>query len=206
MMNIKKTSQRTLKQLTPLLRGSVETFTSNPLILTPFLTIAFVQLLVLEILYFAPQYPLSVFFNPLVGTLWGEEFVHYPDNFLILPKLFQNTQVFIYIFISSFFISVSIAIISAINNNHKIKFLSACRETLRHYIHIFSGALIIFCAFFGLHKLYNAIMTTALNISSIDGVFFIIKKIILSGAPYANLLIGTFVTALFAFIFPLIII
>jgi len=98
-------SKKVPGHLIPLLRGSIDTYVTNPVILIPFLSIAFVQLLALEILYFAPRYPLAAFFNPIVQTLWGERFVHYPNNLLILPKLFQNVQVFVYIFISSFFIS-----------------------------------------------------------------------------------------------------
>jgi len=52
------------RHLIPLLKGSVDTFVNNPIILLPFLTIAFIQLLILEILYFSPRFPLSVFFNP----------------------------------------------------------------------------------------------------------------------------------------------
>ena len=75
------------KQLIPLLRGSIETFITHPVILFPFVTIAFIQMLILEVLYFAPRFPLSVFFNPIVKTLWGEKFVHYPHNFVVLPSL-----------------------------------------------------------------------------------------------------------------------
>jgi len=197
-------SKKVPRHLIPHLRGSIDVFVTNPVILIPFLSIAFFQLLALEILYFAPRFPLAVFFNPIVQTLWGEQFVHYPNNFMILPKLFQNVQVFIYIFISSYFISVAMAIISEINSHRKISFPLACRETFKQYIHIF--AVISFLMFFGLFKLYNLLMDRALKISSVDGVFFMIKKVILYGAPYVNLIIGTFVAAIFAFVFPIIVI
>jgi len=124
----------------------------------------------------------------------------------MLPKLFQNMQVLVYIFVSSFFIAAAIEIISAINSGKKIKFSSACKDTLGQYIHIFSGALIAFCTFFGFYKLYHFALDSFLRSSSVDGIFFILKKIILYGAPYVNLLIGVFVTALFAFVFPIIVI
>ena len=83
-------SKNVPKHLIPLLRGAVDTFVTNPIIFLPFITIAFVQLMVLEILYFTQQFPLAVFFNPIINTLWGERFTRYPYNFEILPKLFQN--------------------------------------------------------------------------------------------------------------------
>jgi len=174
-------SKKFPKQLIPLLRGSVDTFVNNPIILIPFITIAFVQLLVLEVLYFSPRFPLSSFFNPIIWTKWGMQFIHYPNNILILPKLFQNMQVVVYIFVSSFFIAVAIGIISAINSGKKINFSSACKDTLGQYIHIFTGALIAFCTFFGLYKLYNFALNSFLRSSSTDEIFFIAKKMMLYG-------------------------
>jgi hypothetical protein len=202
----KMPSKKVPKHLMVLLRGSVDAFVNSPIILLPFITIAFVQLFVLEVLYFSPRFPLSAFFNPIVGTLWGAEFTHYPNNILLLPKLFQNMQVLIYICVSSFFIAVAIAIISAINNDRKIKFLEACKETLGQYIHIFAGAMISFGAFLGLYKLYHLSLQAVLDLSSVDGAFFIVNRIVSGGAPYAHLLIGVFVTTLFAFVFPIIVI
>jgi len=199
-------SKKVPKHLVPLLKGSVDTFINNPIILIPFITIAFVQLFALEVLYFSPRFPLSTFFNPIIATLWGADFIHYPNNVIIIQKLFPYIQALIFIFISSFFIAVAIGIIAAINNGTKIDFPSACKNTLGHYIHILAGALISFCTFFGLYKLYHIALNSILNSSSVDGIFFIAKKVLLQGTPYVNLLIGVFVTAMFAFVFPIIVI
>lgn len=198
--------KRVPKQLIPLLMGSVDTYMANPVILVPFVTLAFIQLLVLEILYFSPQYPLSVFFNPIVHTLWGEEYVHYPSNFLILPKLFQSVQVFIYVFVSSYLISIAIEIIAAVNKDGKCSFATASRDAVHRYIHVFVAALIAFCVFLGLFKFYNLFMAKVLNFSAAGGVFFAAKTVILQGTPIAILIIGAFTTALFAFVFPIIMI
>lgn len=199
-------TQKVPKRLISLLKGSVDTYIAHPVILVPFVTIAFIQLLVLEMLYFAPRSPLAAFFNPLVRTLWGEKFVHYPSNFVLLPQLFQRFQIPIYIFISSFFIAAAIATIDAINSRQKINFALACKAALSRYVHILFGAGISFCIYGGLHKLYNLVMMRALKIGSVDGIFFIIKTVTLKGALYVNLLISAFVMAIFAFVFPIIMI
>jgi len=199
-------SKKAPRHIVPLLRGAIDTFVNNPVILIPFLTIAFIQLLILEMLYFFPRFPLSMFFNPIVSTLWGSEYIHYPNNFIILPKLFQNAQVFLYLFVSCFFIAVAIAIISNLNNGQKINVRSICRETFGQYIHIFAAALLSFCLFFGLHKLYNLLMDQVIRASSVEGIFFMMKKFITYGAPFVNLLFGVIVTTMFAFVFPIIVI
>ena len=199
-------SKKVSKQIIPLLREAVNACAANPVILIPFITLAFVQLLALEILYFFPRFPLSVFLNPVVQTLWGGEFVHYPNNFLILPKLFQNVQVFIYIFVSGYMISIAIELISAVNKDERCSFITASGLAARQYVHIFIGALIVFCTFLGLHKLYYYAAAKVLSSSLVGSAFFAFKSIVFNGGPYLNILIGTFVAALYAFVFPAIMI
>ncbi len=198
--------RKTSKNLVPLLRGAVNTFIAHPVILFPFVVIAFIQLLVLEILCFASRFPLGGFFNPIVRTLWGEEFTHYPNNFIVLPKLFQYAQMPIYVLISSFLIAVAIASIAAVNDNRTVKFLLVCRKVLAQYVHIFVAALLSFCVFYLFHRLYGLVIQRAWEISSTQGPFFIIKTVVIQATPYVNLLIGVLITAIFAFVFPIIVI
>ena len=198
--------KKTPKPLIPLLSSSISTYLSYPPILFPFVTIAFIQLLILEILFFAPRYPLSAFFNPIVATLWGEQFIHYPDNFHALPKLFQYAQAPVYIFISSFLICTAIAVIAGYNDDRKIKFTAACRNVGKSYVHIIVAATISFCIFYVLHRLYGLAIVRAWQIESREGIFFTIRTAVLVAAPYVNLLNGVFVTTVFAFVFPLIVI
>ncbi|MBN1870058.1 MAG: hypothetical protein JW847_05745 [Candidatus Omnitrophica bacterium] len=194
------------EELVPLLRGTFNSFFTHPIILFPFITIAFIQILVLEILYFSPRFPLSAFFNPIIQTLWGEAFIHYPNNFIILPKLFRNAQLSLYLFVSSFLIAVAISIISAINDNRKIKFSKACRDVLSQYVHVFIAALLTLGVFWGFFRAYNLLVVRVLQIKSAEGIFPVIKTIVIEGAPYFNLIIGALVTTLFAFVLPLIVI
>ncbi len=60
------------KQLMPLLTGAVNACVANPIILFPFVTAAFIQLFILEILYFSPRFPLSTFFGPIIRTFWSD--------------------------------------------------------------------------------------------------------------------------------------
>jgi hypothetical protein len=194
------------KQIIPLLRESLNVYITNPLILFPFVTIAFVQLLALEVLYFAPRFPLVKFFGPLIQKLEGEAYLHYPQSFIILPKWFQIAQYFIYVLIGSLLTATAVTIISDINNQKKTAFGSALRRTLPQYVHLIIAALITFFVYQGLSGLYGLCIRRALQIRSETGIFHFIKATVLYGSPYFNLLIGVLVTTIFAFVFPLIII
>ncbi len=198
--------KNTNKQLIPLLRESINSYIANPIILLPFITIAFIQLLVLEVIYFAPQFPLVKFFGPLIQRLEGEAFLHYPQNLIILPKWFQTAQFFVYIFISSFLIGTAIVLITNINSNKKTSFGAAARNVLPQYIHLILAAITTFIMFYIFSSVYSILIRRAFQIQSKTGIFYMIKATVIYGAPYFNLLIGVMVTVLFAFLFPIIII
>ena len=198
--------RHTNRQLIPLLTSSIRTYLSNPIIALPFITLTFIQLLIIEILYFAVRNPLSSFFNPVINRLWGEIYIHYPFNFVIIPKLFQYTEYPTVIFISSFYVCVAIAIISLINNNKKINLSIVYREVSQQYVHIFLAALLSFGIFWGSQSLYSLLILKAWGVSSIKGPFYILKTAVLEGTPYFFLLISILVTTAFSFVFPIIVI
>lgn len=160
----------------------------------------------LEIIYFAPRFPLVYFFGPIISRIEGEAYLHYPQHLLILPKWFQTAQYFLFIFVSSFLVAIAIEIIKNINNNKKVTFTNALRAMLPQYVHICLAAILTFSVFYALSKLQGLIMGRALQIQSEAGIFYMVKAVVLYGAPYFNVLIGTFATAVFAFVLPIIVI
>ena len=194
------------KKIIPLLRSTMVALVEHKIILFPFCIIAFLQLFILEILYFAPRYPLNLFFGPLIRRLWSENFLHYPLNLLLLPKLFQSIQIPLYIFVSSFLIAVAISIIASVNSDKKVQFQKAVKENLWAYVHVVIASTIIFAVVLGLFKVYGLVFNRALLIAAQSGVKFWIKQVIILGAPVINLLISIFVTVLFAYVLPIIVI
>ena len=190
----------------PLLRTAINTLVANKVILFPYSIVLFVQLLALEILYFIPQFPLNTVFAPIIRKLWSEDYLHFPFNIALLPKLYQYAQIPIFLFISSYLIGVSVAVIAKINSNKTVKMRSVFRETVGCYIHIVVAAAISFSMVVLLFKSYGLLTSRALMIRSTAGIYFIIKKVILSGAPYINLFFSVLVSTLFAYVIPIIII
>lgn len=190
-----------------LLRSAVNTLVTNPVILYPVLMIAFVEFLLLEILFFAPRYPLSLVLGPIISRLAGESYLHYPLNFLVMNKWFHALKIPLYIFISSYFLGVAIAIIHRINSDQPVNLKEIFREVRRAYLHLLVASVIIIGVVYGLSYLYEAIlMKRALVIRSTKGIFFITKQVVLYGAPYVKLILTVFVTSLFAFVAPAIVI
>ncbi len=81
----------------------------EPRIYLPFLIFAFIEALSLIFMYLAPREPLRAAMGPFITTLWGERFLHYPQNFWLLPKLAGLAKMTLSVFIGSLLTGVAIA-------------------------------------------------------------------------------------------------
>lgn len=190
-----------------LLKSSLTTLLSNPPLLFPFLCVGFIQLFLLEIIFFSTRHPLNVFFGPIIKRLEGEIFLHYPFNFLVVMKWWQNSllQSTLYIFVTSLFIGMAIVTIEAININRTINYSAFLRKALRSYVHIFVAASLTVATMFFFSSLHGVVLGRAMAIKSVSGKFFLLKQAVLWSAPYVNLLVAVFVTSIFIFLIPIII-
>ena len=194
------------RRVIAIVRGALNALIEHKEILFPYCLIAFVEFFLLEIFYFAPRFPLKIFFEPVIRKIWGEQFLHYPFNLALLPRLFQGAQIPIYIFISTFFVAISMAIIETINNEKHVNIANLIRKNFRQYIHVVVAASISFLVLMGTFKLYELVIHRAELIRSTTGKFYILKRMVIDGAPLVNLVISVAVTALFAYVLPFIII
>ncbi len=65
----------------------------KPVTFLPFAGYAMVQLLVLAGLFLFIHPPFSLIFLPLQRALFGEEALHYPNNFIFMPQMFEILNV-----------------------------------------------------------------------------------------------------------------
>jgi hypothetical protein len=61
---------------------------SYPVILVPFVLTGVSYAAVLAVIFSASQLPFSTVVAPVIRAFWGEQFLHYPYNLVLLPKLF----------------------------------------------------------------------------------------------------------------------
>lgn len=189
-----------------ILRSSINTLFSTSAIVFPFSIILFAQLFMLEILYFIPQWPLNVFFGPVISKLWSVTYMHYPFNLALLPKLFYYAQIPAYILLSSFLICVGISAIMKTNNDEEVKIGAIFKQLLPSYVYIVVTAIITFFFIKLFVEGYDLIYQRAESIRSQTGPFYWIKTTIIVGAPYFKVLLNVVGTTLFAYVFPLIVI
>ncbi len=189
-----------------LLKTTVQNIQNNPILLYPTLILGLSQLLVLEILYFAPRRPLSNFFGPLISHVWSEEFLHYPMDLILLPKLFYYAQIFVYILGGAFLLAVTTHLVASLNSHNRANMKNSFKEAGRHYIHIFLASLLSLFLFQIISTFYTFVTNSVLRIKTTNATLVAFQKLFLLATPYIQFLIGILVTTLLIYVVPIIII
>ncbi|MCM8775338.1 MAG: hypothetical protein NC930_03170 [Candidatus Omnitrophica bacterium] len=73
-------------------RQTFRLFAENPTVVLLFFVIALLDSLALTLLFLSHSKPVSIVLAPLIRTFYSERFLHYPMNFVILPKIFQHAH------------------------------------------------------------------------------------------------------------------
>lgn len=111
----------------------------HPVVLLPFLYVAFFELLILETAYFASMRPLAVLTAPIIRKFLGEEFLHYPGSIYAVPQLFYYADMAIYIFLSVYMTAVSVGMFKKIKAGLPVKVGAVAGSVSKRY-----AALVLF--------------------------------------------------------------
>ncbi len=121
---------------------------NNPTLFVPFLILAIFQSITLLIIYLAPRMPLRIIFGPVIRTFWGGQFLHYPFNFLLLPKLASLSRMFLSVFVSSLLTGMAVAIVFDLYNKKQLKLGASFKVALKKYISLFIVVLLLTLIFY----------------------------------------------------------
>jgi hypothetical protein len=92
-------------------KSSLTLLLSQPSILLPFIFVALTEILTLLFLYLAPRYPVSILLAPPIRRFFGETYLHYPFDLVLLPRLFRNFEIPIILFVGSLMTGVMVSMI-----------------------------------------------------------------------------------------------
>jgi len=106
----------------------------HPAIAIPFCISGCVKLFGIAVIFFSIFYPLSIVFGPLIKSLYGEAFLHYPLNFTLMPKLFYYVQIATYIFLEGFLTSMAVWMVFRVNDGKKPGLRESAGKALPKYI------------------------------------------------------------------------
>lgn len=126
---------------------------SQPKLLIPFIIFVVADLFFLFIIFVAPRQPFNVVLAPPIKAFWGEKFLHYPANFLLIPKLASLSRNFLSCLIGSLLTGCAVAMLADSYNNKVTRFFPSLKAGFKKYLSLFSVVFIITLLFWGCLKL-----------------------------------------------------
>lgn len=120
----------------------------KPALFIPFIIFFIFESLALILLFLAPRTPLRFIFGPPIRTFWSERFLHYPSNFLLLPKLASLSKMGLSIILGSLLTGMAVAIIYDVYNNKEIKLKASFKTALNKYVYLFTVVFIFTTLFY----------------------------------------------------------
>lgn len=181
-------------------------FKKNPAVLYPFLIFLATETILLIFLYVIPRAPLVGIFGPLVSTFWGERFLHYPYNFILLPKLASLSRMMLSVLVGSFMTGIAVFIVYDVYNKKHARFKTSLAAASKKYIELFF-LVFVFTLFF-----YITMKAVAVNL---DRYFIAGHKQLLFLGPglwtglilaIINFLLAVFIQAAFTYAIPILLI
>lgn len=108
-----------------------------PVVFVPFIFIALCDAAALAWLFFSPREPVSVVMAPIISRFWGEPFLHYPANFLLLPNLYGYAKNLVDLTFGVLFTAVSISMITqAFSKGSSPQWFHGLQKGLRYYLRL----------------------------------------------------------------------
>jgi len=161
----------------------------NPALGIPFLFLALFEGAILSICYYFPRPPVSAVLAPPVKVFIGEQFLFYPLNFLVLPRLMFLGRCFVYMGIGLICMGMTILALTQVKNGEAIRPLGNFNHSIRRYWSLFLSA-VLYCVFAAI--LYKLPQILALKLFSGKSAFPAIFWMVRGCSFFALIMLETF--------------
>ncbi|MDA9101194.1 hypothetical protein N9K06_00815 [Omnitrophica bacterium] len=128
-------------------RQTFQLLRENPTIILLFLAIAVLDAVALAILFYAPSEPVSLIVGPIIRAFWSGQYLHYPANFVLLPKLMTHAHFLILTFVGIVVTGVVVKKIESHVQGERLTTTSAVMPVMRKYFALLAAWLLTFFCF-----------------------------------------------------------
>jgi hypothetical protein len=128
-----------MPSITKIYQQTVKTLLKEKSIFIPFLVFALIEAVVLVLIYLAPRAPFIKVFGPPIARFWGPAYLHYPANFLLLPRLSNHARVVLSVLVWPLTVGTAIALISSSKN----AFIRAAKSYVSILIIVFTYTILL---------------------------------------------------------------
>ncbi|MDD5120930.1 MAG: hypothetical protein PHR84_06475 [Candidatus Omnitrophica bacterium] len=178
----------------------------NPVLFLPFAAFAAFEFVSLIILYLAPRMPLKLLFGPPIRSLWGERFLHYPANFILLPKLASLARVCLTVVIGSLLTGIATLLVYNLYKKNKPVIKEVFKTVLKQYLSLFCIVLLFTLIFYGLDKITSKLLIKYFTSGHTNLLFLGAKFWLGLGLMTLNFTAAVLIQSAFVYAIPVLII
>ncbi len=166
---------------------------NHPLITFPFVLLALLEVTALYLLFLAPQEPFAKLLAPPIARFFGEQFIHYPEHLLLLPKLFYYAKLSLSFLPGMFISAYFIGLVADVKLTRK----TSRRYRIKNALRRFFALLVIWGFSMGVLKLVEIVYVQAAGWSD--------AKVYLTFLQFLVFFLSFWVQILFLYMLPLVI-
>jgi len=97
--------------------------------------------------------PFKLLLGPPIRTFWSENFLHYPTNFLLLPKLESLSRMGLGVVFGSLLTAMAVIMVFDAFHHKHVKLANALKPALKKYLSLFTLILALTLALYILSKI-----------------------------------------------------
>lgn len=125
-------------------KGALYIFKKQPATVLPFLIMGVMDFVALYLLYLAPQRPVSIVLAPPVRAFWGGQYLHYPMNLFLLPKLHTYAHMFLLATLGILTTGCGIAMIQEAGAARTPRLFSGLALAFKRYVSLLIIGVVVF--------------------------------------------------------------
>lgn len=201
-MNSVKTGKPSIGKIYNITFSSFKNYLS---LLLPFIIFTIIELIVLASIYIAPRAPLRAILGPPIRTFWGEQFLHYPANFLLFPKLTYFSKLCLSVLFGSLLTGMVMVILFDVYNKNSISLKKALKTAVKKYILLFGAVFILAALLYIAGKIIN-IGLARYFLERHTKILFLKPDVWIGPVLVGiNFVVSVFIQAAFIYVIPLLI-
>ncbi len=140
-------------------RETLKILAENPVIWVPFFIVGLFDAISLILIYLAPQPPLSAILAPVIRAFWGEQYLHYPLNLLLIPRLFGYAHIVTTAIIGVLMTGLAIGTLKEVKEQTRPQILFNFILALKRYFTLLAIWLIMFILATPVYKIPHFFLT-----------------------------------------------
>lgn len=165
----------------------------KPAILIPFLVFAALEVLALGIVGFAPSAPFRQILGPPIIAFFGEKYLQYPLNLLLLPNITYQNRIMLALIAGPLLTGAAAAMVFDLYSRKAIRLTGALGKALRKYVHLFTVVMLLALTLYYAAKIVNPVwLKFTISILIQAAFIYTIPFIVIGNEKIINSLIKSF--------------